>query len=997
MHLNFLGMKRALLLFIFTVLFCLMSFARGPIFQLSGIIVDAKTAQPIEFATIALSDNSLWAVSNEKGEFQINKIAGGKVEIAFSCLGYVKQSLTFVFDDNITKQTIALNEDNLTLNDVVVTAKKSNDNIGTSYKIDRNTLNHMQVLNVADVSQLLPGGKTSTATSLVSASRFALRSGSSWGEMGNPTFGTGVEVDGVRLSNNATFPSANQMQTYGVDTRNISPTNIESVEIVTGIPSVEHGDISSGIVKIHTRKGITPTHIEFSTNINSKQVSANKGFSLGEKAGVMNISIDHTTSVSDIASPHTSYKRNNLAINYSNTLRKETGKPISVQAGIAGNIGGYNSEEDPDSFKDTFAKYKDNMLRANFSANWLLNYKWITNLKLSTSYTQSDRKQTVKKNQSSSTSTSAIHSTEEGYFVATRYEDNPDAPVLIIPPGYWFETMYEDDKPINFTANLKADWSKRVSNINNKIMIGADYSMSSNKGHGVYYDDMRLAPSWREYRYSDIPTFHNLAWYVQDQLKLYLNTGTFELTAGVRADNSYIEDSEYGAVSSFSPRLNAKYKTVHDNSTFIRQLSFHAGWGKTVKLPSFNILYPEPGYRDLLTFVAPTTSDNTYFTAYYTQPAMRIYNSDLKWQSNMQSEIGAELNTRWAKISVTAYYNLTQNPYSREAIYSPFTYKMTDQRGLNAITIPSANRQYIVNQQTGIVTVADRTGSVSNQIVEYKERTRARSDYYYGNGSPLHRAGLEWIVDFEKIEALKTSFRFDGKFYYYKGVDKRVQQSTSSSAQLMPNGEYYKYIGFYNGGTSIANGSVSKQSQANLTIITHIPQVRMIVSLRLEGSLYTHSQSLSEFGGSQRGFVLDSPGDFFPSPTQTDIYAGNQYVGLYPDYYISFDDMETKIPFEEKFRWAKENDMELYNNLARLIEKTSYNFTFNPSKISTYFSANINITKEIGDVASVSFYAKNFINNMSLTKDSQREYEQTLYNSGKIPPFQYGLTLRLKL
>lgn len=316
---------------------------------------------------------------------------------------------------------------------------------------------------------------------------------------------------------------------------------------------------------------------------------------------------------------------------------------------------------------------------------------------------------------------------------------------------------------------------------------------------------------------------------------------------------------------------------------------------------------------------------------------------------------------------------------------------------VNAITIPSANRQYIVNQQTGIVTVADRTGSVSNQIVEYKERTRARSDYYYGNGSPLHRAGLEWIVDFEKIEALKTSFRFDGKFYYYKGVDKRVQQSTSSSAQLMPNGEYYKYIGFYNGGTSIANGSVSKQSQANLTIITHIPQVRMIVSLRLEGSLYTHSQSLSEFGGSQRGFVLDSPGDFFPSPTQTDIYAGNQYVGLYPDYYISFDDMETKIPFEEKFRWAKENDMELYNNLARLIEKTSYNFTFNPSKISTYFSANINITKEIGDVASVSFYAKNFINNMSLTKDSQREYEQTLYNSGKIPPFQYGLTLRLKL
>ena len=642
-------------------------------------------------------------------------------------------------------------------------------------------------------------------------------------------------------------------------------------------------------------------------------------------------------------------------------------------------------------------KYKDNTLRANISANWLLNYKWITNLNLSTSYTQSDRKRTEKTNQSSSTSTSAIHSTNEGYFVATRYDDNPDAPVLIIPPGYWFQTMYEDDKPINFTANIKANWSKRVSNISNKVLVGANYSVDNNIGRGVYYDDMRLAPSWREYRYSDIPKLHNLAWFVEDQMKVNLNNATVLLSAGVRSDNSYINDSEYGTVSSFSPRFNAKYQTTYNKSAFIRQLSFHAGWGKTVKLPSFNILYPEPGYRDLLTFVAPTTADNTYFTAYYTQPATRIYNPDLQWQSNVQSEVGAELSTQWAKISVTAYYNKTQNPYSREVFYSPFTYKMTDQRGLEAITIPSANRQYIVDQMTGIVTVADKTGNIPYQIVDYRERTRARSDYYYGNASPLHRAGLEWIVDFERIEALKTSFRLDGKYYYYKGVDKRVQQSTSSSAQLMPNGEYYKYIGFYNGGTSIANGRVSKQSQTNLTIITHIPKVRMVVSLRLEGSLYTHSQSLSEFGGLQRGFVLDSKEDFFPSTTQTDIYAGNQYVGLYPDYYISFEDMNTKIPFAEKFRWAKENDIELYNNLARLVEKTSYNFTFNPSKISAYFSANINVTKEIGDVASVSFYAKNFVNNMSLTKDSQREYEQTLYNSGKIPPFQYGLTLRLKL
>ncbi len=41
----------------------------------------------------------------------------------------------------------------------------------------------------------------------------------------------------------------------GVDTRNITVADIESVEVITGVPSAEYGDLNSGMVKIHTRKG----------------------------------------------------------------------------------------------------------------------------------------------------------------------------------------------------------------------------------------------------------------------------------------------------------------------------------------------------------------------------------------------------------------------------------------------------------------------------------------------------------------------------------------------------------------------------------------------------------------------------------------------------------------------------------------------------------------------------------------------------------------------
>lgn len=104
-----------------------------------------------------------------------------------------------------------LAEDNLQLDEVQVVAHRKKDEITTSYTIDRKTLDNQQIMTLGDIAQLLPGGK-SVNPSLMNDSKLTLRSGSS--ERGNASFGTAIEVDGVRLNNNAMMG-----ETAGVSTR----------------------------------------------------------------------------------------------------------------------------------------------------------------------------------------------------------------------------------------------------------------------------------------------------------------------------------------------------------------------------------------------------------------------------------------------------------------------------------------------------------------------------------------------------------------------------------------------------------------------------------------------------------------------------------------------------------------------------------------------------------------------------------------------------------
>ena len=214
-------------------------------YVLSGKVIDADNGHPVEYASILISESGLWAITDNKGVFTIRNVKAGKTTLTVQCLGYRKQTWPMTINRDVLDLTLRIQQESLKLEGVTITAKRIEDEATTSYTIGRTTLDNQQILNISDLSTLLPGGKT-VNSSLMSDNRLSLRSGSQ--EKGNASFGTAIEVDGMRLDNNAATG-----ETMAASTRTVSASNIESVEVVTGIPSVEYGDLSNGVVKVNTR------------------------------------------------------------------------------------------------------------------------------------------------------------------------------------------------------------------------------------------------------------------------------------------------------------------------------------------------------------------------------------------------------------------------------------------------------------------------------------------------------------------------------------------------------------------------------------------------------------------------------------------------------------------------------------------------------------------------------------------------------------------------
>lgn len=916
------------------------------LFSISGKVVDAKTGEPVIGAAVNVEDTGIWAISDENGTFFLPDIRPGDYAVQFSCLGFVDKRLAFVVRKDIPNLTIKLDQNTLALNSVVVTAERDKEGMNTSLKFGANALNHLQMSNVTDISALLPGGKT-VNPDLTKDNAVSLRSGGL--AAGNAAFGTALEVDGVRVGNNASFGSMS-----GTGTRNISTENVQSIEVITGVPSAEYGDLNSGMVRINTRKGLTPWNITFAVNPRTYQASASKGIDLMKNRGVLNVSAEWTRATQKLSSPYTSYTRRGFSASYSNTFKNV----LKFEVGATGNIGGMNTKNDPDAYKGTWSKVRDNVLRANTSLTWLLRKSWITNLKLDASVNYNDNRSQDHAYGSSASMLPAVHSELAGYYLADR-----------LPVSYFSDKVI-DSKELDYAASLKYEWFKKSGKRLSKLKAGVQWKANGNVGEGEYYKDPSVAANgYRPRPYSQYPFMHNVAAYIEEDYTFPIGKTSLQISAGLRLENLFVKDTDYKNVSSLSPRFNAKWK-ISDN------LSIRGGWGVSEKLPSFYILYPVQKYRDIQTFGFSHGDSSSY--VYYTQPYKMLFNENLKWQKNYNAEFGIEAYFLRTSVSLVGFFNKTKNPYTYQNIYTPFSY--------NIMSVPSGytvpdNPEIRVDSQTGQVYMRG-----SNEEFWTPMATKVTDKTFFesqmpGNGDDIYRTGAELIVDFPEIAPIRTKFRLDANYAYTHYIDNTLNWTyrTGWSHTSLSN-RSYQYVGIYaNGGESgTYNGKESHSLNANLTAITHIPEARIIITCRLEMSLLSRFRNLSRYQGREYAYNVNADG---VESIGGSIYDSNNYTAIRPVKYMDengdvhdFTDKEASDPA-----------------FANLIIKSGNAYTFSQDGYGAYLSANLSVTKEIGDHVSLSFFANNFTNSrMYVTSKA------TGVSAIFTPAFYYGLTCRLK-
>ena len=916
-------------------------------FTVKGLVTEVGSDMPIPGTAVRLGSDYLWTITDTDGSFVFENVQAGKYELEVSCLGYVTVTSEIEVSKDISGIKISLNENSLALDEVVVTAQKAKDGLSTTHSLGRDALNHLQMSNMTDVAALLPGGKTINPD-LTAENSFSLRDGGS--SNGNAAFGTAVEVDGVRIGNNASF---NGMS--GVDTRSVAVENIESIEVITGVPSAEYGDLGSGIVKINTRKGRTPVNVTFSVNPRTYQASVSKGIDLQENNGVLNISAEWARAIKKLISPYESYTRTGITLSYSNTFRKV----LRFEAGFTGNIGGMDTKDDPDAFTGEYQKERDNVFRGNTSLTWLLNKSWITNLKLDASVNFNDNLFHHHKYESYASNQPAVHAEQEGYFIAERL------------PLTFFSDQVIDSKELDFAAALKYNWHKRWDDVKSSLKAGVQWKANGNVGEGEYYQDPMLAANgYRPRPYTDYPFMHNISVYAEEHITVPVAATRLELTAGLRLENVFIKNSLYNNKTTLSPRFNARWELAEG-------FAIRGGWGITEKLPSYYILYPKQEYRDIQTFGFSHGDQTSYI--YYTQPYTVVYNPELRWQRNSNSEIGIDAAFADMKVSLVGFYNVTKGTYNFLNVYEPYSYDILQRP--EGFVMPD-NPQIKVDSQTGMMYVRGSQDEYWTPMdVKVTDRTFAKSTKQ-NNGADVKRAGAELVVEFPEIKPLKTTFRLDAAYTYTKYLNEQLSayyQKGWSHTTLADRS--YQYLGIYaNGGNddSVTNGKITHNLDANLTAITHIPQARIIITCRLEAMLLRRSRNLSQYNGAEYAFTVSETDN---NPTGGNIYDGKSYTAIYP---VSYMDLDGNV---HPFTAAQAADPDF----ANLILKSDNIYTFAQDGYGMYMSANLSITKEIGDHVSLSFFANNFTNSRPYVKSMA-----TGVGAIFTPVFYYGLTCRLK-
>lgn len=795
-HKNKFGAERAGTLYLpALVLFFVMSFcanmamAQQNYATLRGVVVERGTDNvPVEFATVQLLPQGSFTTTNSKGEFTFERLSPGKINLKIDFLGMETLDTTLqLAAGSVNTITFKMQHSSFRLEEVSVVAQESKAGKATASNISRQAMDHLQTSSLSDIMQLLPGGVTINP-SLSTAKVFTIRGGGgSAGAMNS--MGTSIIVDGSPLSNNANMQtlspaisgggsavSGGSSPNSGLDIRSISTDDIESIEVIRGIPSVEYGDLTSGAVIIKSKAGKEPLTVRFKTDPRIYQTSVSKGLSLGEGKGNLNVSGDYAYSVSDVTESYAYYQRATAKALYSNLFGN-----LSSNTSLSFSFGKDTREQNPDDQRNQLETgAKDVGIRFNTNGTWNVNKGWFNNVKYAVSGSYRDKhsyRQELLGNAfaaySMSNTDGAVLSNRRGQRVydingneLTNIPSSESSYYATYLPNEYFSRYDIYGKEVNVFAKVNATFSKRSGNVTNRIIVGADFKTDGNLGDGKVYD--LEAPPYRSLssenssprprKYSSIPFINQVSAYAEENFTWSLGERELIAQVGGRYDN-------INGKSAFTPRTNFSFDIIPST------LWLRGGYGVTAKAPSMLYLYPEDAYFDFVHFNT-LGSSSVPEQEQLLLASTRIFetgNSDLEIATNEKSEIGFDLRIKKMRFSVTAYNENMANGYNLGKTPGNFEY------------IEYIRYQEAENNPGGIPTLEPM--DTNYLFVSYSSPM---------NNVRSHNRGVEFDFDFGRIDAIRTSFVLNGA--YTRSTEWLDENRFSSRSNL---NELEKNIGIY--------------------------------------------------------------------------------------------------------------------------------------------------------------------------------------------------------
>ncbi|MPS71844.1 MAG: TonB-dependent receptor [Chryseobacterium sp.] len=734
--------------------------------------------------------------------------------------------------------------------EVVITAKEGK-GLTSKSVINRQAMEHLQPSSFADLMELLPGG-LSRDSNLSTTNRVLLRENPGGPSSYNTTsLGTQFMIDDNVWNTNANLqtsvddtqmgeaPRNRATPAIGVDMRTISTNDIEKVEVIRGIPSAAYGDLTSGVIKIERKIGYSPLEARFKADGFSKQYYVGKGFLINKNWSI-NANMDYLDSKQDPTDEFENYQR--ITASLRSKLKTDLWqRPLEWRSTIdlSNNID--KKKYDPDTGYALTDSYKNSNQRVSFTNNFI--YKFdpqaiFDKLVLNTAIRQGfERIEQVKLVQLSG---------PRALSLATTAGEN----IGIYPNTRYVAESSTDGKPLDLSIFAQASGSRKIGKLNNEYEIGIDWKYSKNFGKGQQWD-MTTPPSatigTRPREFDDIPAWQNLAFFAGNQMTYNLNQHKFSLYTGLRVSKLLGIDNSYAISKKIftEPRVNLQYNLPHifinDNPLKI-DVTF--GYGILYKQPTLLMLYPNPSFLDYAQVNYYHNDENYRYVNFMTYVQNRE-NKNLTAAKNIKKEIRLNLSYKGHDLFIT---------YFKENLKNGF--RSTLQNQINSYK--KYNTAYIDLSQWG-GNGPDLTNVPYETIREFGNYNITE------NGSATLKDGIEFGYTSPRIKGINTKFTLTGAWFktQYRNTVPVLERPGISLV-----GSSYPYYGIYKND----NGYINENLNYNLIIDTYIPNLGLIVSASVQGSLYNYQKQDQRIPEPTSYIDLDGLTHPFLESDRTDTY-----------------------------------------------------------------------------------------------------------------------------